>query len=77
MSEPNTNGYSTDRKVIEYRLDQTDEKLGHIEAAIVGLAGDIRELKTQARSWGKIWGLIAGATSSIIVGVVIWLLTRS
>lgn len=80
MTEHDTNGYSTDRKMIEYRLDQTDAKLGHVEAAITDLAVGMRELQTKvtehAATAGRWSGLISGGIVSVVVGVVIWLLTK-
>lgn len=79
MGEQTTNGYSTDRKMIEYRLDQTDEKLGHVEAAITTLAGDVRELKTtmtsNATNAGRWAGGIVSLLVTIIGGFVLWMLT--
>lgn len=57
------------RKVVEYRLDQTDKKIDTLSGHVQELTGSFAALEERSKHHGGVWGAITG----FLTGLAAWL----
>ena len=71
-----TNGYNKDKRLIEYRLDEIDERLKKIEDSNNRQEVAFAELKTEFRVRVGIMGAAFGLVGGFLVWLVQWGLSK-
>jgi hypothetical protein len=63
------NGWSEYEKLVLWRLDALDERMGHVEATGRRTENKVTELKVRA----GLWGILAGSIPGLVAALVFWL----